>query len=395
MNTATKRFNGIIQELEIRGSESGPLAGLKFAAKDLFDIKGEVTGIGNPTYAQTHKAATTNAKAVDQLLNAGATLVAKSCTDEFAFSFDGINIHFGTPDNPQYPDRIPGGSSSGSASAVAAGLADFSLGTDTGGSIRIPASFCGIFGFRPSHGRVSLDGVAPLAPLLDTVGWFAKNPQVLEKCAAVLLQENPSTVFPKKLFIATDTFDTVSKELRSSLESAVKKIAERFADVEQITLGQFGWGSLVQLYKVFQAPQAWASYGEWIMQNNPCMCPSLKQRWDFTRTVTDAEYQDATKTRNQIVMDLEKLLSGDAVLCLPTTPNLPPLIDASDEELLSNRIQIMNLTALAPLGRTPEVCVPVPLTPTTTTGLSLMAGHSNDMMLLNLLNQCREIWAIK
>ncbi len=390
MTTTIKRFNGIIQDLNISGATNGKLAGLKFVAKDMFDIKGEITGIGNPTWARTHAPATANATAVDMILDAGGTLIGKACSDEFAFSVDGINIHFGAPDNPQYPDRIPGGSSSGSGSAVASGLVDFALGTDTGGSIRVPASYCGIYGFRPSHGRVSLEGVAPLAPLLDAVGWMARDPLMLETVGSVLLNENPSALFPKKLLIARDTFKLISQELKPSIEKAVDTFASKFAEVEDVHLEPYGWEGHAQLYKIFQGRQAWSIYGSWITENNPYMCPSIKERFDFTKTVTENDFEAATEFRNRIVSGFAELLAGDVVLCMPTITGLPPLIDSSDEELLSNRARNMNLTGVAPLARVPEVCLPIPLIEKkTTTGLSFLAAQGNDMMLLNL---CRKIF---
>lgn len=388
MTTAIKRFNGIIKELNIPGSGSGCLAGLKFVAKDLFDVKDEVTGIGNLDWARTHKPATANADTIELLLNEGATLVGKACTDEFAFSVDGINIHFGAPDNPQYPDRIPGGSSSGSGSAVAAGLVDFALGTDTGGSIRVPASYCGIYGFRPSHGRVSVNGVMPLAQKLDAVGWMSRNPEMLETLGSILLKESQSKVFPKKLLIAKDTFGLVMPALRSAIEEAVENIASNFSAVEEVHLEPYGWEGHAQLYRVFQGWECWKNYGEWITETNPHICPSIKERFDFTSTVTAEDYKEATAFRNRIVDGFSELLAGDTILCLPTTTNVPPLIDASDEELLKNRARNMNLTSVAPLAAVPEICIPIKLTEKTTTGLSFMARHGNDMMLLNF---CRNI----
>ena len=389
MTSTIKRFNGIIKELNVPGAAKGALAGLKFVAKDMFDIKGEVTGIGNPTWAKTHPPATANAAAVDLILNAGATLIGKSCLDEFAFSVDGINIHFGAPINPQYPDRIPGGSSSGSGSAVAAGLVDFALGTDTGGSIRVPASYCGIFGFRPSHGRISLEGVAPLASFLDAVGWMARNPFMLETVGSVLLKEEPLAVFPKKLLITRDTFELISPGLRPAIEKAVDSLTSKFAHVEDVYLEPYGWEGHAKLYRIFQGRQAWKNYGAWISNNNPDMCPAIKERFDFAKTVTKKDFEEATELRNRIVSSFAELLDGDTVLCMPTTSDLPPLIDASDEELLRNRARNMNLTGVAPLAGVPEVCVPIPVTAKTTTGLSFLAGHGKDMMLLNM---CRGIW---
>ena len=144
---------------------AGLLDGLTFALKDLIDVAGCRTGAGNPDWLARQSPAERSATVVEKTLAAGATLVGKTITDELAFSLEGRNVHYGSPINPACPDRMCGGSSSGSGVAVAAGLVDFAIGTDTGGSVRVPASFLGVFGFRPSHGAVSLDGVVPFAPL--------------------------------------------------------------------------------------------------------------------------------------------------------------------------------------------------------------------------------------
>src|ERR1700761_6468602 len=162
-------------DVRLPGRAGGPLAGLTFAAKDLFDVAGFVTGCGNPDWAATHEAAQADAWAVDALLQAGATLLGKTITDEISLGLLGINKFYGTPQNPRAPDRVPGGSSSGSASAVAGGLVDVALGTDSGGSVRIPASFCGLYGLRPTHGRIPTEGMMTQAPSFDTVGYFARN----------------------------------------------------------------------------------------------------------------------------------------------------------------------------------------------------------------------------
>ena len=172
----------------LKGAPGGPLAGLTFAAKDLFDIAGHVTGAGNPDWLRLHTPAPRTAPVVQTLLDAGADMVGKTHTDELSRGIFGENAHYGTPTNPRAPGRVPGGSSSGSAAAVAGGLVDFALGTDTGGSVRIPASFCGIFGIRPTHGRLSLDGVVGQAPSFDTVGWLARDADLLARVGAVLLK---------------------------------------------------------------------------------------------------------------------------------------------------------------------------------------------------------------
>lgn len=178
----------------MQSQDQGPLAGVTLAVKDLFDVAGLPTGAGSPEWLATHPVPNESAAAVSRLLDAGAHIVGKTHTDELAWSLNGENAHYGTPQNPNAPGRIPGGSSSGSAAAVAGSLVQIALGSDTGGSVRLPASYCGIYGIRPTHGRIDLRGVVPLAPSYDTVGWFARDPMLLSTVGKVLL--NASSAGP-------------------------------------------------------------------------------------------------------------------------------------------------------------------------------------------------------
>jgi amidase len=180
-----------LPQASVPHAKSGPLAGLRLAVKDIFDVAGYKTGCGNPQRYEDAAPAEKTAPAVQVILDAGAEFVGKTQTDELAFSLMGQNAHFPHPVNPSAPDRVTGGSSSGSAAAVAGGLADIATGSDTGGSIRAPASFCGLIGLRTTHGRISLDGTMPLAPSLDTFGWFARDIGTYEKVAAVVLGAAP------------------------------------------------------------------------------------------------------------------------------------------------------------------------------------------------------------
>ena len=225
-----------VESFSLAPTAAGPLAPLKFAVKDLIDVAGHPTGCGNPTWRQTHGPATLHAVAVEQLLAAGAECVGKTVTDELAFSLIGENHFFGTPLNPAAPTRVPGGSSSGSASAVACGLADFAIGTDTGGSVRVPASNCGIWGFRPSHDRISLAGVMPFAPSFDTLGVLASSGRILENVASVLLAEEPTPASePERILLLADAFELVDADVRSALEPAVERLRARWGSrVESI-----------------------------------------------------------------------------------------------------------------------------------------------------------------
>ena len=199
-------------DVHVPGAPDGPLSGMAFAAKDIFDVAGHVTGGGNPDWQRTHDPAERTAPAVQALLDAGATLVGKTHTDELTRGILGRNPHYGTPVNPAAPGRVPGGSSSGSASAVAGGVVDFALGSDTGGSVRMPSSFCGLYGLRPTHGRISLDGVLPQASSFDTVGWFARDAVTFERAGRVLLQSTATGTTPKRLIVAEDLFEVVDEE---------------------------------------------------------------------------------------------------------------------------------------------------------------------------------------
>src|SRR5215213_2507005 len=218
-----------IEKFTLSPAKDGSLRGLTFAVKDLIDVAGHPTGCGNPTWLATHPPASFSAICVEQLLAAGAKCGGKTITDEFAFSLLGENHHYGTPLNPAAPERVPGGSSSGSASAVACGLVDFALGTDTGGSVRVPASNCGIWGWRPSHGLISVAGVMPFAPTLDTVGVFTRTPELLERVAAVLLAVESPTISEESsgaIYLVRDAFDLADPAVRKSIQEPISRFHE-------------------------------------------------------------------------------------------------------------------------------------------------------------------------
>jgi amidase len=213
------------QDVKIAGSPSGPLAGLTFVAKDLFDVAGFPTGGGNPDWKRWYPVPEKHAWAVETLLNAGADLIGKTITDEVSLGILGENPFYGTPVNPAAPDRVPGGSSSGSAAAVAGRLCDFAIGTDTGGSVRVPASFCGLYGMRPTHGRIDLSGMMPQAPSSDTMGWFSRDTDTLERISSVFLGEAVPGELPTELIVAVDAFGFARKDTRSALDPMVKKLS--------------------------------------------------------------------------------------------------------------------------------------------------------------------------
>jgi len=373
----------------IDGARGGPLAGTTFVAKDLYDLRGCPTGAGNPDWERTHAVPSRTASAVERLLAAGATLVGKSCTDELAFSLDGINIHYGTPLNPRFPDRLPGGSSSGSVSAVAAGLVDFGLGTDTSGSIRVPASYCGVYGFRPTHGAIPLDGVVPLAPSFDTAGWLARDAPTLARCGRVLLgaawDAAPLHAVAgfKQLRVLEDAFEMVDEPHRGELRDAVASIGEAFADTRDVRLGGGGLAEWFGVFHAIKQWEAWRAHGGWIREVNPLLADSILANFEAASRVTEAEHRRALDQRGRLRDTLQPHLAPDTVLCLPTAWTIAPLKTAPAEDLAANRRKDLALGSVAGLLGSPQVSIPI-VGPRHAMGLSLMAAPGEDLRLLAL-----------
>ncbi|MDE0780051.1 MAG: amidase family protein, partial [Alphaproteobacteria bacterium] len=289
--------------IEVSGSGVGPLVGLNFAVKDIIDVAGQTTGAGNPDWYHDHQPAKKNARVVQQLLDAGANMVGKTITEEFAYGLIGENYHYGTPINPRVAGGVPGGSSSGSASVVASGQADFALGTDTGGSVRVPASFCGLYGIRPSHGRVSLTGIMPLAPSLDTCGWFARDANLLRTIGTVLLEESLALA-PQRVLLAEDAFDLADAEVRQALESAITRVQERYGEIQVVRpsempglQGYDAWQSAIQ---VTRGSEAAASHLAWMRSVDAKMGPGFRDRFEAGEKYTHAEIADAMSKRSMV-----------------------------------------------------------------------------------------------
>ena len=376
-------FDGIVRKLSVVGSPSGPLAGTTFVAKDLYDVRGYPTGAGNPDWERTHEPAAATAPAIGLLLAAGATLVGKACSDELAFSLDGINIHYGTPLNPRFPDRLPGGSSSGSVSAVAAGLVDFALGTDTSGSIRVPASYCGVYGFRPSHGAVPLTGVVPLAPSFDTAGWLARDARMLARSGRVLLGREDLPDGFTALCVLDDAFDLVDDRCRGSLRAAVQSIEGAFSSRRDVRLSDDGLATWLETFRTLKQWEAWQAHGRWIETVHPHFAANIQASFDSASQIADAARLRALGERERLLGALRRFLPGDTVLCLPSAWTVAPLKTASAAELATNRSRDLTLGSVASLAGAPQISIPV-VTDTYAIGLSLLASPGEDARLLAL-----------
>jgi len=368
---------------EMRGAPGGPLSGLTFGVKDIYDIAGHKNGFGNPDWLRTHDAAARTAPVVRRLLDAGADMVGKTHTDEITWSLNGENAHYGTPVNVNAPGRIPGGSSSGSAAAVAGGLCDFALGSDTGGSVRAPASFCGIYGIRPTHGRVSLEGACPLAPSFDTCGWFARSAELLERVGRVLLGSE-NAVAPRRLLLAQDAFALAGDSVARALDVAVARVSARVGNSERVTVAVDGLPQWLQVFRVLQAAEAWAQHGAWVKRIKPDLGPGIRQRVQWAAVLDPALVGPARERREAIARHMDNLLAGGAVLLLPTVPGIAPMRNAAPADTENFRARALALLCPAGLARLPQVSLPLAQLDGCPLGLSLVAARGNDAMLLAL-----------
>ena len=356
---------------------SGPLDGLTLVAKDLLDVAGHVTGGGNPHWAARQQPASTSAAAVDCLLRAGAALVGKTVTDELAFSLEGENEHHGTPVNPRAPDRLPGGSSSGSAVAVAAGLADLGLGTDTGGSVRVPASFCGLYGWRPSHGRVSLDGVVRFAPSYDTVGLLTRDAERLQLAAQCLLGTPAMPASGHRLLLAIDAFALAEPEAASVLRDAAKRLGP--AEEVQVFAGHAA--DFLAAYATLQGLDILSEHSDFLA-SDPIFGPTIQPRFDSVRALDPAAGARWSAWRRETTVRLRQLLPPGTFLLLPTAPSIAPLRFLRDEAAGRFYDAALTLGSIAGHAGLPAVTLPVATLHGCPLGLSIIAGAAQDESLL-------------
>ncbi|MEH2474817.1 amidase [Nitrobacteraceae bacterium AZCC 2161] len=370
--------------IELQTRQDGPLAGLTFAVKDFFDVAGVPTGAGSPEWLATHPVPTVSTPIYDRLLDAGAKMVGKTHTDELAWSLNGENAHYGTPVNPAAPGRIPGGSSSGSAAATAGGLVDFAIGSDTGGSVRLPASYCGIYGIRTTHGRIPLTGAVPLAPSYDTAGWFARSPQIMAEVGKVLLDNARPARRPTKLLIARDLFAAVDVSVSQALQPALDHLIKLVGTSEDVDVAAGEYPAWRNVFRVIQSEEAWAAQGEWIEKVKPKLGPGVKERFAAAAVMDPKEIAEAKALREKIVARMLSLMTEDTVLIVPTSPGIAPLRNTPADQLDVFRARAIELLCLAGHAGLPQISLPVATLDDCPLGLSIIGGRNCDEDILQL-----------
>lgn len=369
----------------------GPLTGLTVAIKDLFDVAGLKTGNGSPAWLADAEPASIHAPVVAALLDAGSRFVGKTLTDEMVWSLNGENAHYGTPKNVAAPGRIPGGSSAGSAAAVAGALVDFALGSDTGGSVRLPASYCGIWGLRPTHGRISLEGVMALAPSFDTAGWFARSPDIMAKVGGVLLTADKKVAADvTHLVVAEDLFDRVQDDVRDDLLAKVRALAERLElTLEFLSLRALDRSSgdptpWRDVFRIVQSAEAWQVHGAWVEAVNPSFGPGIKERFAMARALGADEVSEAKARRVVISSIMESVVRPGTVLVVPGAAGVAPLKGLSGPAVDDVRARALDVLCPAGSAGQPQLAVPALSLPDGPVGLGLIAWRGGDEALLGL-----------
>jgi amidase len=368
----------------IKGASSGPLAGLTVAIKDMYDIAGERTGAGNPDWLANAKPAAVNAAAVEKLLAAGATIIGKTICDEFFYSVAGMNAHYGTPANARAPGRIPGGSSSGSAAAAAAGVCDFALGSDTGGSVRIPASLCGLYGIRTTLSRVDAKGAMDMSPSFDTIGWLAATAGVFRRVGDVLLGGSAIPAPVKTLLVADDAFAEADTAVVALLRNGLDAMAAALPKPLPLRIAPDGLDPWRDAVRVIQAYEIWELYGRFVTEKRPRFGPGVAERMkaasEMTKEKADAARQVHAAARARIQA---QILPG-TVMALPTAPCIAPRLDTPDAGFDAYRTRVMRLTCIAGLGGLPQISIPIGTVEGCPVGLSFIGWAGGDEALLDL-----------
>ncbi len=367
----------------IAGLGTGPLAGLCFAVKDLYDLSGHVTGAGSPDWLASHAPATATAPLVTALLAAGADFIGKTVCDELFYSISGENAHYGTPRNVRATGRVPGGSSSGSAAAVAAGLCDFALGSDTGGSVRVPASFCGLYGLRPSHGRVSLRHAVAMAPSFDTGGWFARSAALCAQLGRVLLDAQAVATPVTRVLIAEDTFAEADLAGQLALGEFIAQKSERWPLMSAVELAPGGLSAWRECLRIGQGYEVWRQFGAWITATQPGFGPGIRERMEMASQIDASSAAAAAQERDAIRTHCESLLPPGTVILLPSAPCIAPPCQLDPAGADQFRRRAMAINSAASLSGLPQLSIPAVVVDGCPLGLSLLGWRGGDQSLLD------------
>jgi amidase len=395
IDLSNSNLHPFVSETFISPTHGGVLNGLTFAAKDVIDIKGQKTGCGNPTWLNSHQTATNNAEIIDILLSNGSTFSGKTVLGEFCSGSTGVNHFYGMPLNSAAPERVPGGSSSGSAAVVSAGIVDFALGTDAAGSVRVPASFCGVLGMRPSYSSISLVGIKSFAPSFDTVGILSKDIDILGHVFQILTK-NQMIVHkekPNNFYIIQDFLSMINITNRKIIEKFIRKISNILElDPTYINLSdlhpdichpEFG---ISEVFKLLFCTEIWELLESWIKDVKLEFSKTTYVNFNKISALSKNDRIDLVSYRNIYKKILNNFLNSDSLLCIPTTPFIAPLRDKQYNEVNEfDYEKLRPLISLSSIGELPQINIPLKIMGRPPIGVSLLSRSNHDFFLINMV----------
>ena len=371
-------------EKEICISNSGSLSGMTFLCKDMCDIKGFKSSCGNPDFYKHSIKALDYAPFLKKILNEGAILKGITICDEFFYSIIGENKHYGTPENLNSPNCVPGGSSSGSAAALTNHDYDFTIGTDTGGSVRVPASFCGVFGFRPTHGRINLKKVYPMSESFDTLGWFSNDKSNMLKLGKIFFNNFKEILIEQKnILIPTDIVDDLDHNIKSQFYDYCEY---KFKNLKKVRLSNYKKSELADCFRIIQGYEIKLNILPWIDKYNPKISTEINSRFKMAKNITKNMYDDAVNLRKKFISELDQNLPVESILIFPTTPFSAPIKGQSDDDLSELRKKVMEFTCIGGLSSRPQISIPKFKGSTGPIGLSVLGNKYADEIILNNIN---------
>ncbi|WP_244897346.1 amidase [Marinococcus halophilus] len=375
------------KELRLEPAMGGTLSGYTFAVKDVFAIYGQKTSAGHPEWLQSHPENPFTAPAIERLLRNGAALAGTTVSDELMYSLHGDNVHYGMPVNPADPEAIPGGSSSGSASAAAAGSVDFAVGTDTGGSVRVPSAYCGLYGIRPTHGAVSMEGVVPLAPSFDTIGWMSRDADALQQVGNALLPSGDTETPYRTVWWEEEAWAEYADEYKQALGKVFSAVQAQAETLNENKLAEDSLAEWAEVFRLQQAVEVGETHREWIHKHQPAFGPGVRERFAFAAGTRREDYLHIFAKRQELQNEVQQRLGQDTVMVIPTVPGPAPKIQAGENEIQEVRKRTMQLTCIAGIGGLPQVTIPVERPGKAPISISIVANQHDDRRLLSFVQR--------
>jgi amidase len=369
----------------IAGNSKGPLAGRTFMVKDLFAIEGRKVSNGNPDWYAAASPAKETAPAIRRLLGAGATLTGITICDEFFYSVLGTNVHYGTPINTPALRYVTGGSSCGSAAAVAASMCDFALGSDTGGSARVPAAFCGLYGLRPTHGRIDVAGMMPMAPTYDTVGFLSRDAALFREVGRVLLDGTGVDTPLRHLIIAQDMVSRGAASIDEEIWSVLDQIGSALPETEHMDVAGDEFDDWRNAFRFNQGFEIQSTLMPFALAHADGLSPAIRERFEIASRVTPEQAKKGKDIRAEAKGRLRELAKPGTMIAMPTTPTLPPERDIPDgASTVEFRAMTLGNTCLAGHAGLPQISVPAGMAVGCPVGLSFIGWEGGDEALLDL-----------